>query len=102
MPQLVIDRVNVLWLDQPSGISFHDRFGKDIGDFDANFESSGDETDITGVYEDVNTPQNQTDSNEFVDDSNVPADDVEVHNNAESVKFEPSFDNNQEIALTDT
>ena len=102
MPQSVIDRINVLGADQPTGISFHDRFGRDIGDVDANFNSSGDETDITGVYEDVDTPQNETASNDFVDDSNVPADDVRVHNNAESVEFEPSFDNNQEIAMPDT
>jgi hypothetical protein len=54
------------------------------------------------VYEDVDTPQNETASNDFVDDSNVPADDVRVNSNAESVEFEPSFDNNQEIAMPDT
>ena len=47
MPQLVIDRVNVLGEGHPSGISFHDRLGQEVGDSDDNFESSDAQNNIT-------------------------------------------------------
>ena len=42
MPQSVIDRVHVLGEGHPSGISFHDRLGRDISDSDDHFESYDD------------------------------------------------------------
>ena len=35
----------------PSGISFHDRLERNIGDSDDNFESVDDQNIITGVYD---------------------------------------------------
>ena len=53
MTQSVIDRVNILGEAQPSGISFHDCFGRYIGDSDPDLEissSSDNNLSITGVY----------------------------------------------------
>ena len=104
MPQSVIDRVNVSGEGQPSGISFHDCLGQEVGDSDDNFESSDDQNNITGVY-DAPDQENDGLTCEFdnASDSNVIESEVEVQTHANSVEvkqFDPSFEHDQEIVVS--
>ena len=112
MPQSVIDRVHVLGEGQPSGISFHDRLGRNIGDSDDNFESVDDQNNITGVYDapdqEYGDPDQETDgpTHEFehASESNVIKSEVDDKNNTDSVQVkqvEQTFDNDQENIVPD-
>ena len=94
MPQSVIDCVNILGEGQPSGISFHDRFGREIGDSDPNLElssSNDNNLSITGVY-------NIDDDITEVKEPN-PIESASDETEVAASNFEPDFESDEEIAI---
>ena len=102
MPQSVIDCVNIIGEGQPSGISFHDRFGRDVGDSDPDLELSSsnyNNLSITGVY---NVDDNVTEVKEAgVVETPNPIESVSDKSEVAASDFEPDFESDEEIAILD-